>query len=220
MAENAKISVEQIAKALKQLSEFEGAGKNFPNVGERLKNPVVAYKNHSNLAGDAKKYLEHAGELQGHATPDEHGTFKFLADVSGDIKKSKSAALEGANALAPKLQAISLEDAKHIEALSSKLGGSFGRVHSHGGFSLKSLGTTVKSHFVDDFKNNKPIVFGRGAGVVFGAVALSDSLFRSTTSDGEDRSLIVRGAELGIGAAAVTLALLVGKAKVLPELAK
>ena len=220
MAENAKISVEQIAKALKQLSEFEDAGKDFSGVGEHLKNAKEAYKTHSKLVGDAKKYLEHAVELQGHATPDEHGIFKFIEGVSDEIKNTKKTALEGANALAPKFNSFPPEDAKHIEALSSKLGGSFGRVHSHGGFSLKSLGTTVKSHFVDDFKNNKPIVFGRGAGVVFGAVALSDSLFRSTTSDGEDRSLIVRGAELGIGAAAVTLALLVGKAKVLPELAK
>lgn len=211
MAENAKISVEQIAKALKQLSGFEEAGKDFSSVGEHLKNAKEAYKTHKNFVEMAKEYLDHDAIIQPH-TELKEGKKILKADVT-DSKIRE--AFDKFKAAEKNLEALPAEDAKHIEALSSKLGGSFGRVHSHGGFSLKSLGTTVKSHVIDDFKNNKPIVFGRGAGVVFGAVALSDSLFRSTTSDGEDRSLIVRGAELGIGAGAIVLALLAGKAKIL-----
>ncbi|MFO0110638.1 MAG: hypothetical protein ACK52W_08925 [Alphaproteobacteria bacterium] len=220
MAENTKISVEQIAKALKQLSEFEEAGKDFSSVGEHLHSAKEAYKKHSNLVGDAKEYLKHAGELQGHARPDEHGVFTFLDNVTNEIKDAKRPTLENANAAAAKFKNFPSEDAKHLETLSGKLGGWFGRVHSQGGFTGAGLKKTLHSNFIGDFKNHKPLVFGRGAVVALGAVGLGDSLFRSTTSDGEDRSLIVRGAELGIGAAAVTLALLVGKAKTLATVAK
>jgi hypothetical protein len=213
MAEDVQISTEQIAKALKQLSGLEATEKGFPHLGDALKPGAEAYTSHKGLAGEAEEYLKQYEVLRagGHIELKDKKIFlkESVTDAAVNDAVNKFRGAE------QKLAAIPQESAKHLEALSSKLGGGFGRVHSHGGFSGESLGKTVKSHLFDDFKNNKPVVFGRLVGVGLGGLALTDSLFRSTTSDGEDRSLIVRGAELGIGAGAVVLALIAGKAKTL-----
>jgi hypothetical protein len=218
MAEDAKITVEQIAKALKQLSGFEGAGEGFPHVDESLKSAKEAYKAHQGLVETAKAYLEHDAITQPH-TELKDGV-KVLKE--GTIDPKITEAFDKFKAAEKKLEVLSnnKDAAKHLETLSGKLGGSFGRVHSHGGFTSKGLKNTLHGHFIDDFKHSKGRVFMRGAAVTFGAVGLVDSLFRSTTSDGEDRSLIVRGAELGICTTGIALALLAGKAKIPQAMAK
>ncbi|MFN8972954.1 MAG: hypothetical protein ACK5VT_04425 [Alphaproteobacteria bacterium] len=211
MAENAKISVEQIAKALKQLSEFEGAVEDFPQVGEGLKAGKEAYKTHKNLVETAKEYVDHDAIIQPH-TELKEGKKILKADVT-DSKIRE--AFDKFKAAEKKLEALPPEDAKHIEDLSSKLGGWFGEVHSQGGFSGKGLKGAIKNNFAW-VEGNKKWAFGRGVAALCAVGLVGDGLFRSKTSDGEDRSLIVRGAEIGLFAAGAALALAAGKAKLSP----
>ena len=218
MAEDIKISTAQLAKALTQLSECEAAKEGFPHLAEALKSQSAAYAAHKGLVGEAKEFITQYDALQAHILPQENGLFAFKERVTDVIKSEKSVALEALNKRVETLKKIPADGAKKLDALSTKLGGWFGEVHSQGGFSPKALQGAVKNNFAWA-EGNKLKAFGRGA-IAVGAIGLvGDGLFRSKTGDGEDRSLIVRGGEIGIFAAAAALALIAGKAKPLASVA-
>jgi hypothetical protein len=210
MADEIKFSTEQIAKALKALHGFEATEKGFPHLGDALKPAAQAYKNYQGLVGEAEEYLRHYDTLRA----GEHIELKngAIALKSGVTDTAAHDAFRAFQAAEQKLAVVPQESAKHLDALSSRLGGWFGEVHSKGGFTGKGVVAAVKNNLAL-VEGNKLKAFGR-AGAAVGAIGLvGDGLFRSKTDDGEDRSLIVRGAEIGIFAAGAALALIAGKAK-------
>jgi hypothetical protein len=209
------ISVDELAKALKSLSEpKEGheytalQGEVGEKASEKIKPLIGAFKNHGAAHVDtAKEYLSAQETLKGFIEPVKEGGFKLNETFESIEDVAKKAELETAfqkfTAAEEKLGELAKgEHGAGIVSLSKKLGGATGLMNTEGALA-------AAKHNLTHFSGRPAQAFGRIAGTGLCAVGLSDGLFRSKTNNGEDRSVITRGAEIGLfalGAAALVLA--------------
>lgn len=85
--------------------------------------------------------------------------------------------------------------------------GMFGRLHQNANY-----GETIKQNF--KWEGNKLAFAGRGIGVTAGVAIAANGIFNGKTADGEDRSLLSRGAQVLFGTVVAGTSLLAGKGRV------
>jgi len=224
MAEAKPVDFNDLAKALTSIDPYEAANKAPEKAGEKMKGLLDFYAKHKGSTGDAKFYTEFRSLIEplvelkdGVVGLKEGADTKALEEA---IKKNagKFGIAEGEQTVEgilnhygkakSNLQALAESEEMSkggidkLKSLSSKLGGLTGMLETEG--VLKTA-----QHNLTHFEGRPGQAFGRIAGTGLCALGVSDSLFRSKTNNGEDRSVVTRFGELalfGAGAAALVLA--------------